>query len=121
MVNMTNGCDGQDKKKILIIDDDEDILNWFRMLQKKDDSCSFFFLKDEDEIQKTVDDLKPDLIFLEHHNGKKLSEIIRIKSGFQTSVVHMSTRDLAHNGSTFMRKPLERKAVELKIRELLKI
>lgn len=110
---------GHMKKRILIIDDDEDILNWFRMLQKNVDACTFFFLQDELEIQKTIVELRPDLIFLEHQNGEKLSEIIRMASGLHTSVVHMSTRDLSHD--SFMRKPLERKAVETKIRELLKI
>jgi hypothetical protein len=121
MRSMTTEWKVTEKKRILVIDDDEDILNWFRMLQKNDQSCSFFFLQDEQDIQKTIDELNPDLIFLEHHNAKKLSEIIRIANGRHTSVVRMSTRDLSHDESSFMRKPLERKAVELKIRELLKI
>ena len=106
------------KKIILIIDDDEDILNWFRILQKNDLSCTYFFLKDKQETQNAIVKLKSDLIFLEH-NEEKLSETLRIASGFKTSVVHMSTQN--HSHASFMRKPLERKAVETKIRELLKI
>ncbi len=117
-----------DQSKVLVIDDDEDILNWFRMLQKEDAPYAFHFMQDELEILKAVVNLKPDLIFLDicltHINGKKLSEIIRIASTYDIPIVQMSTRESFANGvpeNFFMRKPLERKAVDAKIRSLLKI
>jgi len=121
MGNMTKKWNGTEKKKILVIDEDDDILNWFRILEKSDEACSYSFLQDQNDIQKTIDDLRPDLIFLEHEDENKLSEIIRIAAGYKIAVVHMSTRDLVHQEISFMRKPLERKAVQLKIKELLKI
>lgn len=118
----------QAAKKILIIDDDEDILNWFRMLEKKENPYTFFFLQDELEILRTMVELSPDLIFLDicltHINGKKLSEIIQIATESHIPIVHISTQESAQSGvpeNMFMRKPLERKAVEAKIRSALKI
>lgn len=116
---MINELNKVEKKRVLIIDDDEDILNWFRMLQKSDTSCSYFFLQDKMDIQRIILEVKPDLIFLEQNHDEKLSEIIRITVPLQVTIIQMSTRDISHQ--TFMRKPLERKAVQLKIRELLKI
>lgn len=116
------------RKKILVIDDDEDILNWFRMLQKHDTPYTFFFLQNELEVLKVVAEVKPDLIFIDFClsgiNGKKLSEIIRITNVYPVPVVHMSSKDLRGlevADNVFMRKPLERKAVDGKIRRLLKI
>ena len=116
------------QSKVLVIDDDEDILNWFRMLQKEDAPYAFHFMQDELEILKAMVHLKPDLIFLDiclsHINGKKLSEIIRIASTHDIPIVQMSTRESFATGvpeNLFMRKPLERKAVDAKIRSLLKI
>lgn len=114
-------------KKILVVDDDEDILNWFRMLEKKENPYSFYFLQDELEILKTLMELGPDLIFVDicltHIDGKKLSEIIRIASEVNIPIVFISTQDSTRSGvpeHSFMRKPLERKAVEAKIRSVLK-
>lgn len=125
---MTVQSDHQTRKKVLVIDDDEDILNWFRMLEKKENPFTFYFLQDELEILRTIVELSPELIFLDicltHINGKKLSEIIRIASDYHIPVIHISTKDSSHVGvpeNTFMRKPLERKAVDAKIRSVLKI
>lgn len=127
-VNMEAELSYQGAKKVLVIDDDTDILNWFRMLQKQDTPYTFFFLNDEREILRTMEELRPDLIFLDlilpHINGKKLTEIIRIASLYRIPLVHMSTKEPFSgeiSQTTFMRKPLERKAVDLKIRKLLKI
>lgn len=128
MVNMTAQFEYTGKKKVLIIDDDEDILNWFRTLQKQETPYTFFFLQDELEILKMIQELNPDLIFIDVHlnhiNGKKLSEIIRLTSLYSVPIVHMSTKELSGqelSPNAFMRKPLERKAVDTKIRKLLKI
>lgn len=125
---MTPHKDLKTRKKVLIIDDDEDILNWFRMLEKSENPYTFSFLQDELEILRTIVEKTPDLIFLDiyltHINGDKLSEIIRIASDYHIPVIHISTQDGIQNGipdSTFMRKPLERKAVDSKIRSFLKI
>lgn len=127
-VNMEAELSYQGAKKVLVIDDDTDILNWFRMLQKQDTPYTFFFLNDEREVLRTMEELRPDLIFLDlilpHINGKKLTEIIRIASLYRIPLVHMSTKEPfsgEFSQTTFMRKPLERKAVDLKIRKLLKI
>lgn len=128
MVNMTTEQEYAGKKKVLVIDDDEDILNWFRALQKQETPYTFFFLQNELDILRTMLELSPDLIFidiqLQHINGKKLSEIIRISSLYSVPIVHMSTKDIPGteiSPNVFMRKPLERKAVDAKIRKLLKI
>ncbi len=118
----------KDKKNVLVIDDDEDILNWFRMLEKKENEYTFSFLQDELEILRTLINQPPDLIFLDiyltHINGKKLSEIIQIASDHHIPIIHISTQEGAQTGlspQAFMRKPLERKAVDAKIRSVLKI
>ena len=122
------GSMNSDLCKVLVIDDDEDILNWFRMLEKQDGPYRFTFMQDELEILRAIVQLKPDLIFLDicltHIDGKKLSEIIRIASTYEIPIVQMSTRETYSTGvpeNLFMRKPLERKAVDAKIRTLLKI
>ncbi len=118
----------KDKKKVLVIDDDEDILNWFRMLEKKENEYTFAFLQDELDILRALVKQPPDLIFLDiyltHINGKKLSEIIQIASDYHIPIIHISTQEGAQTGlsaQSFMRKPLERKAVDAKIRTVLKI
>lgn len=128
MENMEAEATFEGAKKVLIVDDDLDILNWFRMLQREGSPYSFSFLNDEREILRTMEELKPDLIFIDlvlpHINGKKLTEIIRIASVYRIPLVHMSTKEPFsgdHFENSFMRKPLERKAVDLKIRKLLKI
>ncbi len=124
----SKGSMKSDEFKVLVIDDDEDILNWFRMLEKADSPYRFTFMQDELEILKAIVHVKPNLIFLDiclsHINGKKLSEIIRIASTYEIPIVQMSTRETYATGvpeHLFMRKPLERKAVDAKIRTLLKI
>ncbi len=115
-------------KKVLIIDDDEDILNWFRMLHRKESPYSFHFLQDEIEVLRAIVEIRPDLIILDicltHIDGKKLSEIIRIASSYHIPILHISTQEQSSHEvpeNTFMRKPLERKAVDTKIRNLLRI
>ncbi len=110
----------QEKKKVLIIDDDEDILNWFRMIEKKDTPYNFYFLQDEIDILNVLEELKPDLIFfdLTQHPISNLS------TKGDIPVVYMSTKETGVSESeqqSFMRKPLERRAVDAKIRNLLKI
>lgn len=128
MTDMTAEFEYEGRKRVLVIDDDEDILNWFRLLQKQESPYSISVLQNELDILRTIDEVKPDLIFIDIYlssiNGKKLSEIIRIGQLYTIPVVHMSSRELSQTevaGQTFMRKPLERKAVDAKIRKLLKI
>lgn len=125
---MTNGFTHEGRKKVLVIDDDEDILNWFRMFQKQEIPYSINILRDEQDVLKAIDEVKPDLIFIDIYlteiNEKKLSEIIRLSQISAIPIVHMSAKELSATDfphHAFMRKPLERKAVDAKIRKLLKI
>jgi hypothetical protein len=106
-------------KRVLVIDDDPDIQNWFLTFQKNEGPLSIFFhLEEKGPL--------PDLIFVDgtHLAPEKLSEILRIAFHYSVPLVYMSTREsesLSIEGAHFMRKPLERKAVDFKIKALLKI
>ncbi len=108
------------KKKVLIIDDDEDILNWFRMIEKKETPYNFYFLQNELEILKVLEELRPDLIFFDR-GDRSVSNLL---GSIDIPIVYMSTKEVSQIDSThhsFMRKPLQRKAVDAKIRSLFKI
>lgn len=108
-----------EKMNVLVIDEDEDILNWFRTIEKKDSPYHFHFLHHDQGLQKVLDELRPDLIF---SNLTESGKTLNLRE--QIPVVYMSTKELGESGikgQPFMRKPLERKAVEAKIRSILKI
>ena len=116
-------------KKILVIDDDESILNWFLSLQKSKNPYSFYMLQDELKVLETVEKIRPDLIFIDLFlnkiSGEKIGEVIRTTNHFNIPLVYMSSWNVGpfdHRvpEHAFMKKPLDRREVEGKIKKILK-
>lgn len=126
--NIQQGIMMNTKKKIeiLVIDDNLDMLQWFELLNNSTSPYHFHILQNELNITRTLDKLKPDLIFLDvalnSLDGPLVASIIGGTENGNIPIVYISADKKNGNiilNDDFLLKPFSKEMIFNKIKEKL--
>lgn len=111
---------------ILVVDDNEEMLQWFEFLNKPSSPFHFHTLQNELNITRTLEKLRPDLIFLDISlnslDGPLVASIIQSSGDGAIPIVYISANPKnfkSINPDDFILKPFTKESIFNKIKQKL--